>query len=259
MPTTIQAQEKPAKQTRKTEKKAARKARRAATQHLFQIGVSGTRVHFSDANLSSQLYGGWGAGGIISLHTYSPRAYVRALSIAGRYTPVDALTAGPGGYVAGGGGEYTYTFKLKPWWDGRLQPYLGPTLSGMYNARIISLGNSTFNDDFALSLGVTGHIRSDFKLFKKPAFATGTLQLPLFSYLLSDPLYGVSLSGTFERFAPIGVFSQMKSEVNLARQIGQTQNFLQIGYNWDYYAYSKESNPLRFAQHGLTLALLIRM
>lgn len=257
-PPQLKAQDKPDKITRKSEKKARKKARKAATQHYLQLGATGNLIHFSDANISSQLYGGLGGGGIAAWHTYAPKVYTRGHAW-GLYNPVDALTAGPGGEVFGGGGGYIHAFKLKPWWNGRIQPYLGPALSGFYRVRFINLGNSSFNEDLVFNIGAAGHLRSDFKLFKKPAFATYTLKVPVFSYLLSEPLYGVSLSGDFERYAPLGAFNQVISEITLARQIGQTGNFLQIGYSWDYYAFSKESNPLRLAQHGLTLALMIRL
>ena len=161
------------------------------------------------------------------------------------------------GYITGITGNYYHAFKLKPWWKGRIQPYVGPALGGFYRSRYVLLGNSSVNEDLVFHAGITGHLRSNFKLFKKPAFATYTLNLPLLSYVKSDPLYGLSYYGTFSRIAPTGGFTQFNSELTLARQIGRNGNLLQIGYSWDYYAFNKETNPLRFARHGLSLSLMI--
>jgi hypothetical protein len=250
----------PDKAIRKVQRQNARADARAAREGYLTLQLGSGLAQTLDARIAENRYIGLGTMISSGWLGRNPRRML-SYSLESRVLTFSQLNMENIGFNSYNQGRLAYlrALPLKGSQPGSL--YLGGELSLLVNARILSaLGNSAINLDLVPSLAAALQYERDvtLRLFKSPLRLDGGLRLPLLSYVLRLPQYGLSgLGGISSALAPVGDFTRVVTELGFGTAFSpRNPNRWRFAYQWDFYAYSDlDIHPLRVAQHALILQL----
>ncbi|MEL6653063.1 MAG: hypothetical protein AAFQ87_19845, partial [Bacteroidota bacterium] len=143
--------------------------------------------------------------------------------------------------------------------------YLGGEIDTRANVKLNeNLGNSAASWEgtsvLALSVGTQKDVNIPFTKFTLPFDAQ--LAIPLFAYVYRGPEYSLSgLDDQLHAFTSLWGLPRAKTEIGMTIPFSKRNpNCLRVAYRWDFYAFNdNEIHPLRMAQHGLALELLVNL
>ncbi|MFK7923981.1 MAG: hypothetical protein AB8H47_18630, partial [Bacteroidia bacterium] len=264
-PVTEKSARKQAKEEVKTQKKAAKTLEKATQTKYMVMGLNGRYGLIQDFRMSGLTYQGTGPGLILAYRMRSPKVWEEFVvdpSVSFQTSNNEqALLYNP--YI---GMSYRYLRHLtdlgsKQDWH----LYLGGELEGRGNVRILSeLGNSAAHWEGIGALNLAAAIQKDVKLplIKTPVSMDYQLMLPVFAYVNRGPSYSLSgLDPQNHVFTSINGLSRVNSELGLSFPFSKNNpNKLRVAYRWDFYGFNdNEIHPVRSAQHGLAVELLVNL
>ncbi|MEM6347948.1 MAG: hypothetical protein AAF927_28925 [Bacteroidota bacterium] len=266
IPILLQAQENPfPKEARKTARKEAKAKQKASQTYYLVMGLNARYGLSQDFRMSRSTYSGVGIGGILSYRMRSPKIWEEVLmdlSSATHYTSSE-LGVLDNTY---GGIDYRHLRHIKDLGakeDWHL--YLGGSIDTRANVKVNeALGNSGAHWEGISTLNLAGGLQKDFELplIKKPVSMDYQLAIPLFAYVYRGPAYSLSaLDDQNHVFTSIWGLPRVNSELGLTFPFAKNNpNRLRVAYRWDFYGFNdNEIHPVRSAQHGLSLELLINL
>lgn len=266
LPSLLQAQDEPSPRTIRKEARKEAKAEQKATQtHYLVMGVNGRYGLTQDFRMSRSTYHGMGIGGILSYRMRSPKIWEEFL-IDPSFTAQSTASGVASLQNIYGGLDYRHLRHLKDL--GAKQDwhlYLGGSIDTRANVKINSaLGNSAAHWEGTSSLNLAAGLQKNVKLplIKKPVGMDYQLMIPVFAYVNRGPEY--SLSGLDDQnhvFTSIWGLPRVNSELGISFPFAKNNpNRLRVAYRWDFYGFNdNEIHPVRSAQHGLAVELLVNL
>ncbi|MEL7531749.1 MAG: hypothetical protein AAFN10_10595 [Bacteroidota bacterium] len=250
---------------RKAVRKAAVAEQKATQSYYLVMGINARYGLTQDFRMSRLTYQGLGLGGIVSYRMRSPKIWEEILVDASFANQTTSTELGSLENVYGGI-DYRHLRHIKAL--GAKQDwhlYLGGSIDTRANVKVnTDLGNSGAHWEGISTLNLAAGLQKDFELplIKTPVSMDYQLAIPLFAYVYRGPAY--SLSGLDDQnhvFTSIWGLPRVNSELGLTFPFSQNNpNRLRIAYRWDFYGFNdNEIHPVRSAQHGLALELLVNL
>ena len=255
----LQAQEEPgSKKLRKLEKKKARLERKLSKERFLHIGYVGTWNIIQDTKMARNIYQGPGFRLQVMESARSEKDFfqwgIRGGGIIGNPPSEESTLLG---ILADGGVSYLRRIRKD---DPKNIMYVGAYAQFLYAYRLNnSLGNSALNWDMVGSVGPEFKWLRNIRLFRQDMRLEYDLKVPLLSYVRRYPGFSIGFEGADNFFSPVGVFTQIQSQISLVKRLGRrTDNKLAFSYEWNLYDFQEDDiHSLGVAYHGLGVTLLI--
>lgn len=265
LPILLQAQESSSRSVHKEARQEARAIQKDSQTKYLAMGLNGRYGLSQDFRMSQLTYSGFGVGVILAYRMRSPKVWEEfvidpSVSFQSASNEQSSLINPYGGL------SYRYLRHLtdlgseQDW-----HLYLGGEVEALANARINNrIGNSAFHWEGIGALNLAAAIQKEVKLplIKTPVSMDYQLMLPVFAYINRGPAYSLSgLDPQNHIFTSINGLSRVNSELGLTFPFSKNNpNKLRIAYRWDFYGFNdNEIHPVRSAQHGLAIELLVNL
>lgn len=240
------------------EKKKLRLDRKLARERFLQYGFVGTWNVIQDTKMAQNTYQGPGARLQIGVSSRSEKnLFQYAIRGGGIIASPSHDESTLWGALSDAGFSYMWRIRKD---DPKNLIYLGAYGQFLYAYRFNStLRNSARNWDIVGSVGPSLFWMREVRVFRQQMTLEYQLKVPVLSYLVRYPGFSIGLEGSDDFVSPVGVFTQIQSQISLVKRLGRkTENKLAFFYEWNLYDFKEEDiHALGVAYHGLGVTLFI--